>query len=111
MVGHTGCKVAKKLIPLYNKLYFVADFGNIGVFRSCSVGVFTFDDTQGKFSLVGHTGREIAQKVNSQYNKLWELPKNGKSGIAICSCMVVASLMIIPKGKFSLVGVGSGGLC
>ena len=30
LVGHTGCKVAKKLIPLYNKLYFVADFGDIG---------------------------------------------------------------------------------
>ena len=53
LVGHTGCKVAKKLIPLYNKLYFVADFGDMGIFRSCSVGVFTFDDTQGKFSLIG----------------------------------------------------------
>ena len=30
LVGHTSCKVAKKLIPLYNKLYFVADFGDIG---------------------------------------------------------------------------------
>lgn len=46
LVGHTGCKVAKKLIPLYNKLYFVADFGDIGIFRGGSVGVFTFDDTQ-----------------------------------------------------------------
>lgn len=50
--------MAKKLIPLYNKLYFVADFGNIGVFRSCSVGVFTFDDTQGKFSLC-RVGRSV----------------------------------------------------
>ena len=41
-----------------------------------------------------------SQKVNSQYNKLWELPKSGKSGIAICSCMGVASLMLIPKESF-----------